>query len=110
MDSPSPTDIDVEALERMRREGAAFTIVDVREAWELDICAFEDSLAIPVSVFLERVAELPADRTLVIVCHHGIRSAQVAAWLRQNGYEDAVNLEGGIDAWARQIDTSMNTY
>ncbi len=47
---------------------------------------------------------------IVVVCHHGIRSAQVAAWMRQNGLENAVKLAGGIDAWARRVDTTMKTY
>ena len=53
---------------------------------------------------------LPTDRMLVVVCHHGMRSYKVAQWLRGNGYPNAVNLSGGIDAWAREIDPALATY
>ena len=110
MDQPAFAEIDVETLDRMRRGGEPLLIVDVREPWEVETCSFDDSLAIPMGDFVERVEDLPRDRTLVVVCHHGIRSAQVAAWMRQNGFENAVNLAGGIDAWAHRIDTTMKTY
>lgn len=109
MDRPV-ADIDVQTLERMRREGEAFHLIDVREPWEVDICSFEGTHNIPIGSFLERVGEVPKEGKIVVVCHHGMRSAQVAAWLRTNGHEGAVNLAGGIDAWAREIDPSMPTY
>lgn len=110
MDQRVFVEIDVETLDRMRRGGAPLLIVDVREPWEVETCSFDDSLAIPMGDFLERVEELPRDRTLIVICHHGMRSAQVAAWMRQNGFENAVNLAGGIDDWARRIDPTMKTY
>jgi len=110
MDKPAFAEIEVETLDRMRRGGERLLIVDVREPWEVETCSFDGSLAVPVGDFVERVEELPRDRTLVVVCHHGIRSAQVAAWMRQNGFENAVNLAGGIDAWARRVDTTIKIY
>jgi len=56
------------------------------------------------------LAELPQDRDLVLVCHHGGRSAQAAAWLAQNGFSRLHNLAGGIDAWARVVDPAMPRY
>jgi rhodanese-related sulfurtransferase len=53
---------------------------------------------------------LPQDKPLVVVCHHGMRSMQAVMWLRSQGFQNAVNLRGGIDAWARQIEPRMATY
>lgn len=110
MNHQSFAEIDVQTLARMRREGEEFRIIDVREPWEAEICSLEGSQNIPIGSFLERAAEVPKDGKIVVVCHHGMRSAQVSTWLRGNGFEGAVNLAGGIDAWAREIDPSMPTY
>lgn len=74
-------------------------IVDVREQHEWDDAHVAGSLHIPMSQLMQRVAEVPSDRPLVILCHSGHRSAQVTAWLVSQGY-DAANLEGGIVSWA----------
>ncbi len=84
-------------------------IVDVREGWERAICALPDSHAIPLRELPARLAELPQDRQLVLLCHHGGRSAQACQWLAARGYR-TLNLAGGIDAWARVIDTGMRRY
>lgn len=86
------------------------TVLDVREPWEVDICAIADSIAIPMGQVPGRLDELPADRPLVVLCHYGARSARVTAWLRQQGFDKAVNMAGGIAAWADRIDTTMGTY
>ncbi len=84
-------------------------IVDVREDWERDIAAVDGTVNIPLQTLPDRAAELPKDRPLLIMCHHGGRSARATAWLRQNGYE-ATNLDGGIDAWAEQVDPAIARY
>ena len=104
------TEIAVETLAEMRREGADHTLLDVRDPDELEICAFADSLNIPMQEIPASLDRLPRTGALVVVCHLGQRSARVAAWLRQNGFSNAVNLSGGIDAWAREIDNDMDTY
>ena len=58
----------------------------------------------------DRLDSLPADRPLVVLCHYGQRSGHVTAWLQRLGYDNSVNLEGGIDAWARAVDPAMPTY
>ena len=58
----------------------------------------------------QRLHELDPTRTTVVVCHHGVRSFQVALWLERNGFTDVANLSGGIDAWARQIEPGMAVY
>jgi rhodanese-related sulfurtransferase len=106
----SPLEIDAAALDELRRAGEPHTVLDVREAWEVTICALEGSLAIPMNEIPERLAEIPADSPLVVVCHHGARSLNVTMWLRGQGYDRAVSLAGGIDAWARQFDPGMSVY
>lgn len=103
-------EIDVETLSRLRDGPEPLAILDVREPWETDICAIDGSVRIPLGSLPGRVDELPRDRLLVVMCHHGGRSAAATALLRRQGFEQAVNLAGGIDAWARRIDSSMETY
>ena len=105
-----PLEIGVTDLERWRQGAEAPAILDVREPWERDICRLDGSIDIPMSDVPARVGELPADRPLVVVCHHGMRSLQVTNWLRMQGYGSACNLQGGIDAWASQIDVAMKRY
>jgi rhodanese-related sulfurtransferase len=110
MDSESSLDIDVAALARMRDAGERHAVLDVREPWEVAICALDGSLNIPMREVPAKLHDLPQDRPLIVICHHGMRSYQAAAWLRRNGFGNAVNLSGGIDAWARTVDPAMPTY
>lgn len=104
------TDIDVATLHRWRQSGRTVTVLDVREPWETELCALPDSLFIPLGHLPDRVAEIPVDRPVVVLCHHGVRSGQAAVWLRRRGLAQAINLAGGIDAWARLVDTEMEVY
>jgi rhodanese-related sulfurtransferase len=106
----TPFEIDVRELERRRRGGESVTVLDVREPWEVELCAIEGSRKLPLDTIPEHLEELPRDGLLVIVCHHGVRSGRAAAWLRAHGFDNAVNLAGGIDAWAREVEPSMRTY
>ena len=87
-----------------------YALLDVREAWEVALAALPEALTIPMNELPDRLDTLPADRPLVVLCHHGQRSAHVTAWLRRRGYDNAVNLAGGIDAWSRDVDPAMPTY
>lgn len=89
---------------------AAPLIVDVREPWEVQRCVIEGSQSIPLRELPERAAELPDDRDLVLVCHHGNRSEHAATWLARQGFPRVHNLEGGIDGWARMVDPAMPRY
>lgn len=106
----APAEIVVEDLASLRRDGAVHALLDVREAWETAICSIDGSLNIPLTMIPQSVDRIPRDRPLVVMCHLGGRSARAVEWLRQNGFDRAVNLAGGIDAWARQVDTTMATY
>ena len=93
-------------------------VLDVREPWELQMaCIKEDGfslLRMPMREIPARLAELQdtlgADRPIACLCHHGMRSLQVANYLTQNGFGDVVNLQGGIDAWTNQVDASVPRY
>ena len=85
-------------------------LVDVREPWEHAICHIAGSRLIPLSTVPARLAELPQDQDLVLVCHHGNRSQRVAVWLAQNGYSRLFNLAGGVERWAGEVDPAMARY
>lgn len=92
------------------RDSAAAVLVDVREPWEWDICRVDESIHIPMGEIPARLNEIPHEVPLIIMCHHGMRSRQVMHFLARSGYSDLNNLVGGIDAWAREIDSSLATY
>lgn len=89
-------------------------LLDVREPWEFQQAAVRlagaDTLHIPMREIPSRLAEIDPARTIVCVCHHGGRSLQVAHFLVQRGYIDVINLQGGIDAWSREVDPSVPRY
>ena len=110
----TPLEIDVLEFSAWRDAGRPHVVLDVREPWECEICAFRDSLDIPMGDVPQRLGELSGQLSdaapLVVVCHHGMRSRQVTHWLRAQGIRQATNLTGGIDAWARIVDRSMSLY
>lgn len=101
----------VTELEAARAAGRDLVVLDVRQPEELALSSVPWALHIPMSELPGRVGELPRDRDLVVMCHHGMRSAQVTEWLRQaQGFERVVNLEGGIDAWSCDVDPTVPRY
>lgn len=104
-------EISVQELKSERERGENVTVLDVREPWEFDAARIEGSKHIPMGDILARFnQELDPDDHIVVVCHHGVRSMNVTAWLRQQGFEKAQSLRGGIDRWAREIDSSVPLY
>ncbi|WP_133650835.1 rhodanese-like domain-containing protein [Paraburkholderia flava] len=89
---------------------AAPVLLDVREPWEIETAKIAGSLSIPMREIPARSEELDDEAQIVCVCHHGARSAQVAMFLESRGYRNVFNLQGGIDAWSRQVDPSIPTY
>ena len=85
-------------------------LLDVREAWELAICGIPGSQSIPMQQIPRALHLLDPQRPIVCICHHGIRSYQVARFLELQGFRRVINLEGGIAAWARDVDPGMATY
>ena len=84
--------------------------LDVREHSELAICRIEGALHIPMSEVPERHEALPRDAPLIVLCHHGMRSLNVVQYLETKGFDNAVNLAGGIHAWAVKVDREMKQY
>ena len=82
----------------------------MREPWELNICSMPDAIAVPMRAIPARYLELPKDQEIVVVCHHGVRSQQVANYLERQGFTRLNNLVGGINAWAHEVDPKMSTY
>jgi rhodanese-related sulfurtransferase len=85
-------------------------LVDVREDWEREAAAIPGTLHIPLGELPARLSELPEDRPIVLHCHHGGRSMQAATWIAHQGYDDVANLDGGIEAWSRDIDPTIPRY
>lgn len=103
-------EIDVATLAAWRESGRPHAVLDVREPWEVALAAFPGALAVPMREVPARLAQLPRDVPLVVLCHHGGRSLRVTYWLRAQGLAQAVNLRGGIDAWSSQIDATIPVY
>lgn len=105
-----PVEIEPEELALWLQGKADVTVLDVRETWELQQCALPGAIHIPLGELPGRVGELPASSRVVVMCHHGGRSLRATQWLRSNGISRAINLSGGIHAWAERIDPDMATY
>ena len=104
------SDISVEELAEWRASGKDFILLDVRNGDEIAAAALPDSLHIAMHEIPLRIAELPADKPIAVLCHHGTRSERVAGFLQSRGFSEAVNVDGGIDAYACQVDPNLPRY
>jgi rhodanese-related sulfurtransferase len=102
--------IEPVALKARIDRGESVFILDVREPSEIAIAPFPGATHIPMGDIPSRLTELDPDRETVVVCHHGVRSAQVAMYLARMGFERVLNLTGGIDAWSESADPSTPRY
>ncbi len=103
-------EITPEELKSSMDAGNIPALLDVRETWEYEICHIDNSVNISMSQIPARMAEFNPEQEIVVICHHGMRSLQVASYLESHGYTNISNLAGGIDAWARTVDPSMAQY
>jgi rhodanese-related sulfurtransferase len=103
-------EISVDELQRWRREGEHFVLLDVREADEVAIVQISGSTWIPMREMPQRIGELDPAVPVAVICHHGGRSEHVAAFLAARGFARAVNVEGGIDAYAAKIEPTLARY
>lgn len=85
-------------------------LLDVREPWEIDTAAVAGATCIPMGQVPTRLGELDKDRPVLVMCHHGRRSAQVGLLLERSGFREVINLGGGIDAWSDQVDPGVARY
>src|SRR4051812_8903875 len=104
-------EITPEQFKKLRDAKDDYSLLDVREPWEYQTAKIEGSTLMPVGDVPSRAnQELDPDKHIVVYCHHGVRSMNVTAWLRQQGFEKAQSLVGGIDRWAREIDPNVPKY
>ena len=85
-------------------------LVDVRDDWETKLCRLDNAVHLPMEEVELRADELDRNDEIVVYCHHGVRSAAVADYLRRLGFARVQNLAGGLDAWASTVDRSMRRY
>jgi len=105
MDEISPQDLK-SRLDRGQRP----VLLDVRQDWETKLCRLANAVHIPIEEIEFRTEELNPDDEIVVYCHQGVRSAAVAAYLRERGFAKALNLAGGLDLWARTVEPTMRRY
>jgi rhodanese-related sulfurtransferase len=103
-------DISPREVKQRLDRGEDFVLVDVREPEEVQLAAIDGAEIYPLSQARDWIDTLPKDRELVVFCHHGGRSAQVAMALAQRGHTNITNMTGGIDAWSEQVDPNVPKY
>jgi rhodanese-related sulfurtransferase len=93
------------------KEKKTLILLDVREPWEFEVARIEGSLLMPMGEISSRAfQELDPEAHIITICHHGVRSMNVAVWLRNQGFETVQSLAGGIDDWSARVDTSIPRY
>jgi rhodanese-related sulfurtransferase len=85
-------------------------LLDVREQWEFNVCHLEGVTLVPMGQVPEHIQSWNKDQEIIVICHHGIRSLQVAHFMEESGFQQMVNLIGGMHAWALSVDKQMSTY
>lgn len=85
-------------------------LIDVREPWEFQLCHIPGSQLLPLRQVQERLSELDPEAEIVLICHHGVRSYRAGLFLQQAGFGRIYNLQGGVEAWARDVDPAMHRY
>jgi len=99
------------AYRKLRAEPNPPVLLDVREPWEAETACIPGATLIPMGEITARAhAELDPDQPIVVLCHHGARSLSVTMWLRNQGFDHAQSLIGGIDEWSRTIDATIPRY
>jgi len=104
------TDITPTELQARLGGGDAPVVLDVRESWERDVASLPGTLHIPINEVPARLSELDPKAELVVMCRSGGRSMQVAQFLDRQGFRSVANLTGGILAWSRDVDPSVQQY
>ena len=106
-----PVDIEVEEVKQLLDKDE-IVLIDCREEKEWQVAKIEGATLLPMSNWQLEAQKLPslATKPIVVHCHHGGRSLRVTQWLRENGYPEAQNMAGGINAWSERVDPSVPTY
>lgn len=98
-----------ELAARLEKE-EKINLIDVREPWEHEMASIEQARLLPLTRFQEWIDDLKPDQEIIVMCHHGIRSANVCLFLARQGFEKVFNLEGGIDLWSKEVDSKIPRY
>lgn len=101
----SPTE-----LVKRQQSGESWQVLDVREPWEIELANIPGAIEIPMNEVPTRMRELDELQPVAVLCHSGVRSAQVAAMLVQSGFVSVANIGGGIDAWSLELDSTIARY
>jgi rhodanese-related sulfurtransferase len=107
---PAVREVSAEEVKARIDAGTAPVLIDVRELWEHQIANIAQATLIPMNSIPARMDELDRSAEIVVFCHHGTRSLNVATYLAQHGFTNVKNLTGGIDSWARRVDRNIRTY
>jgi|ERR1035438_3041172 rhodanese-related sulfurtransferase len=107
MDDLQITPANVKAL---LDSGQNFLLVDVREPWETQLCSIPGAEFIPMGTIPANLQRLDVEVDVICYCHHGVRSLDVAVWLRSQGVAGAKSMAGGIDRWSAEIDPTVPRY
>lgn len=110
---PDTLEITPKDVATRLKSGERLVLLDVREPQEFAICRIEGSELVPMNTVpaeLQRLEALADNADLIALCHHGVRSLQVAYWLRQQGVENCFSMSGGIDQWSLEIDPAVPRY
>lgn len=97
-------------LEIRLKNGEEVNLIDVREPMEYQIAHIEGAKLLPLSQFNEWINDLNPEDEIIVMCHHGIRSANLCMFLIRNGFAKVINLDGGIDLWSKEVDSSVPRY
>jgi rhodanese-related sulfurtransferase len=104
-------EITPEAVKSAADRNDPITLLDVREPWEYETARIDGATLIPMGEIPSRAhQELDPEAHIIVYCHHGVRSMNVTAWLRQQGFEKTQSMAGGIDAWSRKVDGKVPMY
>ena len=104
------SEITANELKARLDAGRPPVLLDVRQDWETRMCRLDNAIHIPIEEIELRTEELDPQSEIVVYCHQGVRSAAVAEYLTSLGFADVKNLAGGLDSWARTVDSSMRRY
>ena len=103
-------EISAKEAAKLKETNQEVTFLDVREDCELIICRIEGALHIPMGEIPQRYQALPKEHPIIVFCHHGMRSANVQQYLEARGFENLINMSGGIHAWSSEVDPEVPTY
>jgi rhodanese-related sulfurtransferase len=108
-----PLEMSVAAAKAKLDADPKTILLDVREPQEYALTRIDGSLLIPMNSIpgeLQKLEALADEADILVLCHHGVRSLQVAAWLQARGIENAVSITGGIDRWSVEVDPGVARY